>query len=84
MKKLFCLVLFFSIVLSPHAQDKISIKETQVGVNTIGESKVSVKLILNLKEDYRHRISIFKFNNPDLSFRINSLNEKDIAADAKP
>ena len=83
MKNLVCLLVFFSIVLFLDAQEKVSIKETQVGINTIGESKISIRLIFDLKEGYRHRTNVFLLNNPGVNFRLGSINDASIAADAE-
>ena len=84
MKKLFCFIVFFSFLLFLDAQEKVSIKDTQVGINTIGESKISIRLIFDLNEGYRHRTAVFLLNNPGINFRLSSIHDLSITNDAEP
>jgi|GEM_PF-2259349 len=81
MKKIFWLTLFQTFMVI-HAQEKISVSETLVGINTIDGNTVSVKLFFDLDEGYRHRTSVFFRNNPNLSYRINSISQQEAVSDA--
>jgi hypothetical protein len=83
MKKFLGLLVLCALINPIGAQNKISVKETKIDINTIDASTVSVKLMLKLPEGSRHREVVFKTNNPGVKFNINSITQKELVAETE-
>lgn len=83
MKRILLIAAFLSFIFVLNAQNKISIKETQIGINTIDGTRISIKLIFNMRDGYRHRTNVFRSNNPELNYRINSINQKELVSETE-